>query len=95
MCCVFALLRLVVLWQDEGESLQQQHERAKAALEAEASRAWQEVGRLDMESKQTAAKAAQDLETLQHSHTMEQVRSSSESYQSLLALTGPQDCDFK
>lgn len=60
--------------QDEGESLQQQHEREKEVLQQEADKAWREVGRLEMEGQQAAARASQDMDTLKHNHDMNQVR---------------------
>lgn len=60
--------------QDEGESLQQQHESEKEALQQEADKAWREVGRLDMEAQQAATKAAQEIDSLLHSHAMSQVQ---------------------
>ena len=49
-------------------------------MRADAERAWQEVGRLERqvdrlerEATQTSLKAAQDMETLMHSHTISQV----------------------
>ena len=49
-------------------------------MRADAERAWQEVGRLERqvdrlerEATQTSLKAAQDMETLTHNHTINQV----------------------
>ena len=59
--------------QDEGDSLQQQFEREKEALQAEADKAWRQVGCLEMEAQQATAKAAQEVEALKHNHAMNQV----------------------
>ena len=59
--------------QDEGDSLQQQFEREKEALQAEADKAWQQVGCLEMEAQQAAARAAQEMEALKHNHALNQV----------------------
>lgn len=59
--------------QNEGQSQQQQMEQEKEQLKAEAERAWQQVGRVEREAAQTSLKAAQDMETLTHSHTISQV----------------------
>ena len=48
-------------------------EQEKEQLRAEAERAWQEVGRVEREAAQTSLKAAQDMETLTHNHTISQV----------------------
>ena len=57
---------------DEGENQQQQHEREQGQLRAEAEEARQEVQRLQHEAEQGRTKAAQDLETLAHTHTISQ-----------------------
>lgn len=66
--------------QNEGKSQQQQSEREKEQLRADAEGAWQEVGRLERqvsrlesEATQTSLKAAQDMQTLTHNHTISQV----------------------
>lgn len=59
--------------QNEGQSQQQQMEQEKEQLRTEAERAWQEVGRVEREAAQTSLKAAQDMETLTHNHTISQV----------------------
>ena len=60
--------------QDEGESLQQQHQREQEQLRADAAKAWQEVEQIQRDAAQAALKAAQDMETLTHNHSIHQVR---------------------
>lgn len=59
--------------QTEGESQQQQSQLEKEQLHALLEEAHQKLAKLEQDAVQASLKAAQELETLQHNHAINQV----------------------